>query len=159
MGVWRTLDCQGQTEHARTGNRGLPRKPAKELLVSMVLNILNSPGFLQSYYAACLRTEVRRRPRAGRLCLAIPVFCVIVETMKTLKVHFDGRVLVPDEPVDLPLNRPLELSVVSLDKPLGAVAALDKLAALAQKYPIRSSKLGDLAAQHDHYLYGTSKRP
>jgi hypothetical protein len=78
--------------------------------------------------------------------------------VKTLKVHFDGRVLVPDEPVDLPLNRPLELSVVSLDKPSEVPAALHKLAALAQKYPARSSKRGDLAAQHDHYLYGTPKR-
>jgi hypothetical protein len=79
--------------------------------------------------------------------------------MKTLKVHYDGRVLVPDEPVDLPLNRPLELSVVSLGKPSEVPAALDKLAALAQEYPIRASKPGDLAAQHDHYLYGTPKRP
>jgi hypothetical protein len=79
--------------------------------------------------------------------------------MKTLKVHFDGRVLVPDEPVDLPLNRPLELSVVSCDEPSRAAAALDKLAALAHNHPIGSSKPRDLAAQHDHYLYGTPKRP
>jgi hypothetical protein len=79
--------------------------------------------------------------------------------MKTVKVHYDGRVLVPDEAVDLPLNRPLELTVMSLDKPSKAPAALDRLAALAQKFPIRAAKLGDLAAQHDHYLYGTPKRP
>jgi len=63
--------------------------------------------------------------------LAITVFCVTVESVKTLKVHFDGRVLVPDEPVDLPVNSPLELSVVSIDKPSEAAAALNKLAALA----------------------------
>jgi len=79
--------------------------------------------------------------------------------MKTLKVHYDGRVLVPDEPVDLPLNRPLELSVVSLDKPFNTPAALDKLAALAQNRPARASNHTDLAAQHDHYLYGVPKRP
>jgi hypothetical protein len=28
-----------------------------------------------------------------------------------LRAHFDGRVFVPDEPVDLPLNQPLELEV------------------------------------------------
>jgi hypothetical protein len=72
--------------------------------------------------------------------------------MKTIKVHYDGSVLVPDEPVDLPLNRSLELSVVSIDKPSGLPAALDKLAALAQKCPARASNQTDLAAQHDHYL-------
>jgi hypothetical protein len=28
-----------------------------------------------------------------------------------LRAHFDGRVLVPDEPVDLPVNQPLEVEV------------------------------------------------
>ena len=79
--------------------------------------------------------------------------------MRTLKVHYDGKVLVPDEPVDLPLNRPLELTVVSLDEPSGAPAALEKLAALAQSRPARASNPVDLAAQHDHYIYGTPKRP
>jgi hypothetical protein len=83
----------------------------------------------------------------------------MVESMKTVKVHFDGSVLVPDEPVDLPLNRPLVLSVVSLDKPSEVPAALDKLAALAQDHPARAAIHTDLAAQHDHYLYGTPKRP
>ncbi len=76
--------------------------------------------------------------------------------MKTLKAHFDGKVFVPDEPVDLPVNRPLELSVVSADK---LPAALDALAALAQSLPARAGDRTDLAAQHDHYLYGTPKRP
>ena len=31
--------------------------------------------------------------------------------MTTLRVHFDGRVLVPDEPVDLPQGRTLEVDV------------------------------------------------
>ena len=61
--------------------------------------------------------------------------------MKTLKVHYDGSVLVPDEPVDLPLNRSLELSVVAINKPSEAPAALDKLVALAQNHPARSSHL------------------
>jgi len=83
----------------------------------------------------------------------------MVASMKTLKVHYDGAVLVPDEPVDLPLNRPLELGVVSLENPSAAPAALDKLAALAQKTRAQGASQGDLAAQHDHYLYGMSKRP
>jgi hypothetical protein len=31
--------------------------------------------------------------------------------MTTVRAHFDGRVLVPDEPVDLPKDEPLELHV------------------------------------------------
>jgi hypothetical protein len=34
--------------------------------------------------------------------------------MTILRAHFDGRVLVPDEPVDLPKDRPLVLSVQEL---------------------------------------------
>lgn len=32
---------------------------------------------------------------------------------RALKAHFDGKVLVPDEPVDLPVNEPLQLVVSS----------------------------------------------
>ena len=31
--------------------------------------------------------------------------------MTTLRAHFDGRVLVPDQPVDLPSGQPLEIQV------------------------------------------------
>jgi hypothetical protein len=31
--------------------------------------------------------------------------------MTTMRVHFDGRVLVPDGPVDLPVGRTLEIEV------------------------------------------------
>jgi len=75
--------------------------------------------------------------------------------MKTLKAHFDGKVLVPDEPEDLPVNRPLELSVASPGESSHAPAALDALTALARSIPARPSDRTDLAAQHDHYLYGT----
>jgi len=29
----------------------------------------------------------------------------------TLRAHFDGKVIVPDEPVDLPVDAPLEVEV------------------------------------------------
>ena len=35
--------------------------------------------------------------------------------MTTLLAHFDGKVIVPDSPVKLPLNRPLKISVSELD--------------------------------------------
>ena len=31
--------------------------------------------------------------------------------MTTLRAHFDGKVIVPDEPVDLPVNQPLIVRV------------------------------------------------
>ena len=37
-------------------------------------------------------------------------------TMTTLTAHFDGRVLVPDEPVKLPVNQPLRISVVPMSE-------------------------------------------
>ena len=78
--------------------------------------------------------------------------------MTTLKAHFDGNVLVPDEPVDLPLNRPLEVRVAPLDESPAVPTPLGKLAALAREFPARTTGRTDLAAQHDHYLYGVPKR-
>jgi hypothetical protein len=34
----------------------------------------------------------------------------------TIQAHFDGRVIVPDEPVDLPVNQPLELELKTLQR-------------------------------------------
>jgi hypothetical protein len=31
--------------------------------------------------------------------------------MTTLRAHFDGRVLIPDEPANLPVGRPLDLQI------------------------------------------------
>lgn len=33
----------------------------------------------------------------------------------TLTAHFDGKVLVPDSPVKLPVNQPLKVSVLPMD--------------------------------------------
>ena len=32
---------------------------------------------------------------------------------QTIKAHFDGKTIIPDEPVDLPVNQPLTLNVQS----------------------------------------------
>ena len=47
--------------------------------------------------------------------------------MTTFRVHFDGTVFIPDEPVVVPLNTPLRITVVadnSPDTPLSRLAAL-----------------------------------
>ncbi len=76
----------------------------------------------------------------------------------TLKVHFDGKVLVPDEPIDLPLNCALEVQVKPLEMAPATDKPLLKLVELARKFPVTNAP-ADGAAQHDHYLYGLPKRP
>ena len=80
----------------------------------------------------------------------------------TLRVRFDGKVITPMEPADLPLDREFDIHVSEPSIPddsnrplLRLGRALDKLAA---EYPPDPNGLTDGAAQHDHYLYGTPKR-
>jgi hypothetical protein len=80
----------------------------------------------------------------------------------TKKVHavFDGKVFYPEEPVKLEINGHYLLKIepvkkkksVENNKDVESDPAFD-LASLAVKTGIT-----DLAAEHDHYLYGTPKR-
>jgi hypothetical protein len=67
--------------------------------------------------------------------------------------HFDGKVLVPDEPVTLPVGAKLEVRVETAAPKRGQFADLADFAADLPDSP------GDLSVQHDHYLYGTPKKP
>jgi hypothetical protein len=74
-----------------------------------------------------------------------------------INAHYDGRVIVPDEPVDLPANQALVVRIEKKepDQPVARESALAWLAA----HPIDDAELpSDLADQHDHYLYGVPKR-
>jgi hypothetical protein len=94
--------------------------------------------------------------------------------MTTLKAHFNGKVLVPDEPVNLPMNCALKVQVepmpsesakdhVSPVKPSATLSTeekpLMKLLRLLEELPDNPDAPTDGAAQHDHYLYGLPKRP
>ena len=81
--------------------------------------------------------------------------------MVAIKGHFDGKVFVPDEPVDLPRGQAVVMHVQCAPAVEGTAATngeenawdvLAKLAGTVEGPP-------DWAAQHDHYLYGTPKRP
>ncbi len=76
------------------------------------------------------------------------------------RARFDGKVLVPEEPVDLPVGRSLGMSVEETPAPSDHTA-LAKLADWVESLPpVGDDDLPtDLAAQHDHYLYGHPKRP
>jgi hypothetical protein len=66
--------------------------------------------------------------------------------------HFDGRVIVPDQPVSLPIGEKLQLRLeIPADRP-GQFADLAAFAADVPESP------GDLSVQHDHYLYRAPKR-
>ncbi|HEY3763070.1 MAG TPA: hypothetical protein VGN23_15095 [Verrucomicrobiae bacterium] len=40
---------------------------------------------------------------------------IILKQMTSLLAHFDGKVLVPDSPVKLPVNKPLKVTISILD--------------------------------------------
>jgi hypothetical protein len=70
----------------------------------------------------------------------------------TVSAHFDGKVIVPDQPLDLPLNERLivQIQPVSGNAEPAEESALSWLAANA----VDSESLPrDLADRHDHYLY------
>jgi hypothetical protein len=95
-----------------------------------------------------------------------------------LKAHFDGKVLIPDEPVNLPVDCALELRIEPAQKIVassngeksfepGEISTSDsvedrplmKLLRALEAMPDNPDWPADGAAQHDHYLYGLPKRP
>jgi hypothetical protein len=69
-----------------------------------------------------------------------------------ISAHFDGRVIVPDQPLSLPIGQKLQLRVETSTESAGQFADLSNFASDFSDSP------GDLSQQHDHYLYGTPKR-
>jgi hypothetical protein len=78
--------------------------------------------------------------------------------MIQFSAHFDGKHLLPDEPVSLPENVPLRVTVDAGSKPpianTGPFDVFDRLEAEVGLVDGPS----DWAAEHDHYLFGTPKR-
>jgi hypothetical protein len=75
----------------------------------------------------------------------------------TVNAHFDGRVIIPDEPLNLMPNQPLIVQIELAGGRCGAAKepALTWLAANAADSPAQPD---DLADQHDHYLYGLPRK-
>ena len=71
----------------------------------------------------------------------------------TVNAHFDGRVIIPDEPLDLAPNQALIVRIepVPAGSEITEESALSWLATHAVESPAQPT---DLADQHDHYLYG-----
>jgi len=79
--------------------------------------------------------------------------------MSTIKARFDGHVFIPEGPVDLPVGCELEIVLPEPASPKEAQAPLAALAALMEQFPENAQWPADGAAQHDHYLCGTPKKP
>lgn len=71
----------------------------------------------------------------------------------TVSAHFDGRVIVPDEPLDLPPNQAL---IVQIERVGGEAVPSDEsaLAWLAANAADSEALPAGLADRHNHYLYG-----
>jgi hypothetical protein len=67
--------------------------------------------------------------------------------------HLDGRVITPDEPVEIPVNTPLRISIESAPARESEAVDWTRLVHLANKCAIEGP--ADLAERHDHYAHGT----
>lgn len=73
---------------------------------------------------------------------------------KTLKVLFDGTVFRPSDPVDLEAGKKYTITIqLSPEGPDVVADPAFDIASLAV-----DTHIPDLAAEHDHYLYGSPKR-
>ncbi|HXG11122.1 MAG TPA: hypothetical protein VNK04_15285 [Gemmataceae bacterium] len=79
--------------------------------------------------------------------------------MTTVKARFDGRVFIPEQPVKLPAGSIVEIPLPPTEPPAEEPTPLMVLARLLEQFPSDPDWPEDAAAQHDHYLYGTPKRP
>lgn len=73
----------------------------------------------------------------------------------TVSAHFDGKVIIPDEPLDLRPNQALILQIQQVSGE-GEQAEESALAWIAANAVDSEALPEDLADRHDHYLYGRS---
>ncbi len=77
--------------------------------------------------------------------------------MIAFHAHFDGRVIVPDHTVDLPLDQPFIVHIDTSGEGEPALREIPALQWLADNAVVDDLP-ADLSAQHDYYLYGTPRR-
>jgi hypothetical protein len=82
--------------------------------------------------------------------------------MVAFKGHFDGRVIIPDEPLDLEPGQRLVVQLLTqeIDGPAatGQVQPGESLKSMLEDAIDDPSLPADGSFQHDHYLYGTPKK-
>jgi hypothetical protein len=65
--------------------------------------------------------------------------------------HFDGRVITPDEQVEIPIGMPLRITIEPATKQMAAGANWQQLLKLADECAIDGP--ADLAERHDFYAH------
>jgi hypothetical protein len=79
--------------------------------------------------------------------------------MIDFSAHFDGKIIVPEQAVDLPRDRSF---VVHVETPGAADTATQSSPQSALQWladnAVDDELPGDLSDRHDHYLYGTPRR-
>ena len=80
--------------------------------------------------------------------------------MTTIRAHFDGKVFVPDEPVDLPVGEAVEVSVHQAPPTPETESLGDAILRFAKEQPTidRGDLPTDGSINYKHYLYGHPKR-
>jgi post-segregation antitoxin (ccd killing protein) len=79
--------------------------------------------------------------------------------MIDFNAHFDGKVIVPEQAVDLPRDRSFVVHIEAwADTDPAAEAAPQSALQWLAENAVDDELPRDLSAQHDHYLYGTPKR-
>lgn len=78
--------------------------------------------------------------------------------MQTIHAIYENGIFRPTEPVKLPDKCEVEISVYS-QQTAGKQTTLARLAEIGRQFPMNLELPTDLAAQHDHYLYGLPKQP
>ncbi len=80
--------------------------------------------------------------------------------MVSFTAHSDGKVIVPDEPVDLPKGQRFRVTLEPVPNGEATQAKMPDwvrdLVELSKQMPDDLPE--DLAEQHDHYIHGTPKR-
>jgi hypothetical protein len=76
-------------------------------------------------------------------------------SMTILTAHFDGKVLVPDSPVKLPVNQPLKVSV----SPLATNGAEDDMDEGAWLHAASKSSSGDFLREEPDLYHSTDGKP
>lgn len=71
---------------------------------------------------------------------------------RTVLARYDGRVIVPDDALELPTGQRLRIEIQTVEADRPPFADMFELAADLPDAP------SDLASQHDHYIYGTPKQ-
>ena len=79
--------------------------------------------------------------------------------MQTIHAIYENGLFRPMDPVELPDPCEVELNV-QLPHPITVRrTTLARLAEIGSSFPTNPTLPEDLAAQHDHYLYGLPKQP